>query len=274
MISGSIVLYKTEIPMVSEVIHSFFRGDSQDRKLFLIDNSPTDELHSLDQLYPGKIEYIFMNRNAGYGASHNVGIKKSIDGGFQYHVVLNPDLSFDGNTLPGLVNFMDVNENVGLCMPDIWDYYDNRRRFGIKLLPTPMNVFVRGFLPKSSFTSRLDEKYMLKKADYSKVIDAPFLSGCFMFFRNSVFKEIGFFDENIFMYFEDTDISRRVYRKFRTCYVPFVRAKHVAEKATYKSRKMFWITVKSAIYYFNKYGWLFDRERAKINKKVLSQIGY
>lgn len=258
--------------MVSEVIHSFFRGESHNRLLFLVDNSPTNELEFLKGLYTNRIEYIFCNANHGYGKGHNIAIRKSIEKGFKYHVVLNPDLSFNENTLPGLEKFMNENLHVGVCSPDIFDYYDGTRKRALKLLPTPINAFCRGFFHNSKIIKSMDERYTLSFADYTQVIESPYLSGCFMFFRNECFSEIGMFDENIFMYYEDADISRRMFRKYSVCCVPYVTAKHVAEKATHKSKKMFWITVKSAIYYFNKYGWLFDKERRQFNDKVLQTI--
>ena len=271
MTSGSIVLYKTDIPMVSEVIHSFFRGKSLGRKMFLVDNSPTDELSILKDLYPEQMEYIFCNANLGYGKAHNIAIRKSMEQEFKYHVVLNPDLSFDEDTITELEKFMDENEDVGQCMPDIRNMDDNSRRNCCKLLPTPANGIFRRFLGNTSLARKLDEKYLLKSADYSRVLDIPYLSGCFMFFRNSALKEIGLFDEKIFMYFEDTDISRRMFTMKRACYVPYTQVKHVAERATYKSFKMLLITIKSAIYYFNKYGWFFDKERSSINSSVLKE---
>lgn len=272
MTSGSIVLYKTDIPMVSEVIHSFFRGESSKRKLYLVDNSPTDELSLLADLYKSQIEYIFANANLGYGKAHNIAIRKSMEEGFRYHVVLNPDLSFGDDTITGLEKFMDENDDVGLCMPDIRNMDDNSRRNCCKLLPTPFNGIFRRFLGNTSWAKKMDEKYTLKKADYAKVMDVPCLSGCFMFFRNDCLREIGLFDENFFMYYEDYDISRRVYVASRACYVPFVTAKHVAERASYKSKRMLWIIIKSAFYYFNKYGWLFDSERKRVNQTVLQRI--
>ena len=272
MTSASIVLYKTDIPMVSEVIHSFFRGKSSGRKLYLVDNSPTNELSSLADLYKGQIEYIFANANLGYGKAHNIAIRKSIEGGYKYHVVLNPDLSFGDDTITGLEKFMDENSDAGLCSPDILDYYDGTRKRALKLLPTPLNAFCRAFFFGSKFYKKIDDEYTLKFADYTKVLESPYLSGCFMFFRNESLRKTGLFDENIFMYYEDTDISRRMYRNYRVCCVPYVSSKHIAEKATHKSKKMFWITVKSAIYYFNKYGWFIDAERKKLNKEVLNKI--
>ena len=272
MTSGSIVLYKTDIPMVSEVIHSFFRGESSNRKLFLVDNSPSNELSLLADLYKGQIEYIFANANLGYGKGHNIAIRKSMDEGFMYHVVLNPDLSFDETVISGLEAFMNKNEDVGLCMPDIRNMDDNSRRYCCKLLPTPGNGIFRRFFGNTKAAKEMDDRYLLVNADYSKVLDIPYLSGCFMFFRISALREVGLFDENIFMYSEDTDISRRMYKKSRACYVPFVSVKHIADRATYKSKKMLWITIKSAIYYFNKYGWFFDRERKRINNSVLKNV--
>lgn len=272
MTSGSIVLYKSDIPMVSEVIHSFFRGDlDKERKLFLVDNSPTDELIKLKELYPEQTEYIFCKANLGYGAAHNIAIKKSIKMGYKYHVVLNPDLSFGSDTIVELERFMDANEDVGQCMPDIRNMDDGSRRNCCKLLPTPANGIFRRFLGNTRFARNLDEKYMLKHADYSKVLDIPYLSGCFMFFRVDALQDIGLFDEKIFMYYEDTDISRRMYTKKRACYVPITQVRHLADRASYKSLKMLLITIKSAIYYFNKYGWFFDKERRLINSMVLAK---
>lgn len=270
--SGSIVLYKSEVEVISEVIHSFFRGESNGRKLYLVDNSPTDELSSLANLYKSNIEYVFANANLGYGAGHNVAIRKSMEEGFEYHVVLNPDLSFEAETIPALEKFMDENKDVGVCSPDIMDYYDDSRKRALKLLPTPLNAFLRAFFHNSNLFSNMDEQYTLAFADYSKILESPYLSGCFMFFRHKALKEIGLFDENIFMYYEDADISRRMFRKYRVCCLPNVKAKHIADKATHKSRKMFWITVRSGVYYFNKYGWVFDSERRNMNAKTLKEI--
>lgn len=258
--------------MVSEVIHSFFRGESEGRKLYLVDNSPTDELSSLAELYKGQIEYIFANANLGYGKAHNIAIRKSMEEGFKYHVVLNPDLSFGEDVISGLEEFMEDNNSVGLCMPDIRNMDSNTRRYCSRLLPSPRNSFFRFFASNSGKTKKLDEEYQLRFADYSQVMDIPYLSGCFMFFRNTALKEIGLFDENLFMYYEDTDISRRMYVAKRSCYVPYVQVRHIADRATYKSRKMLWITIKSAIYYFNKYGWFFDSERKRINREVLEKL--
>ena len=89
-----------------------------------------------------------------------------------------------------------------------------------------------------------------------------------MFLRKSVIQELGVFDEGIFMYGEDTDLSRRIYVKYRNIFYPNVIVFHEFAKGSHKSFRLFWIHVKAAVYYFNKWGWFVDKERKSINDKV------
>ncbi len=77
IISGSIVLYKTDRG-IRQSIESFL-NTSLPVKLFLIDNSPTQLLKEglKDILQDERVEYIFNNRNLGYGAGHNIALKKA-----------------------------------------------------------------------------------------------------------------------------------------------------------------------------------------------------
>lgn len=99
-------------------------------------------------------------------------------------------------------------------------------------------------------------------------MDVPYLSGCFMFLRREVIREIGVFDEGIFMYGEDTDLNRRIFQHYRTVYFPEITIIHDFEKGSHKNLRLFWIHVKAAVYYLNKWGWFFDKERRKINQAI------
>jgi GT2 family glycosyltransferase len=81
-----------------------------------------------------------------------------------------------------------------------------------------------------------------------------------------------FFDERFFMYCEDIDFIRRLHRIGKTLYLPDVSIIHNHAKASYKSKKMLWEHVKSAVRYFNKWGWFFDAERKRMNNQVLNEI--
>lgn len=265
-ISGAIVAYNNPPFLLTKVIDSFLTT-SLSVHLYIIDNSPTDELRNISN--DPRVEYVFMNSNNGFGAGHNVILRNASKMG-KYHLVLNPDISFEKGTLEKLYDYMESNLNVGNVMPKII-YPNGELQYLCKLLPTPMDWIIRMFLPIKSIRNKIDYNLEMRFADYEKEMNIPYLSGCFMFLRKSVIEEIGVFDEGIFMYGEDTDLNRRIYRKYKTMYYPKAIVTHNFEKGSHKKLRLLWIHIKAAIYYLNKWGWLFDKERSIINVTVKQQ---
>lgn len=270
-INISVVLYENKYDQLEKLIRSI-TSDNIDFKLYLIDNSQTDKLKSLKSL-DNRIEYIFNNANLGFGKAHNIALRKSIEHNVPYHLVLNPDVYFDKGVLEELYNFMEKNPDVGLVMPKVL-YPNGEIQYLCKLLPTPFDLFGRRFLnfpPFKKYIEKRNEIYELRFTGYDKIMEVPFLSGCFMFIRTRVLEKVGLFDENFFMYLEDTDLSRRIHKVSKTVYYPHVHIYHEYGKGSYKSLRLLKYHIKSAIYYFNKYGWFFDKERKEINKKILEK---
>jgi GT2 family glycosyltransferase len=107
---------------------------------------------------------------------------------------------------------------------------------------------------------------------YDKVMDVPALSGCFMLMRVETVMRVGPFDERFFLYFEDVDLSRRVGHVARTVFVPSVSIVHDYAKGSYRSWRLLWHHSVSAVRYFNKWGWLHDPERERINALALRAL--
>jgi GT2 family glycosyltransferase len=273
-INVSIVLFKNDQDLVKKAIYSCVNSVLINR-IYLIDNSPTDILSCLASL-DSRIEYIFKNANLGFGKAHNIALKRSIEENIPYHLVLNPDVYFEKGVLEELYNFMESNKDVGLVMPKVL-YPDGNIQYLCKLLPTPLDLFGRRFLnsgPFKKIVEKRNEVYELRFTGYDKIMEVPYLSGCFMFIRIEVLKKVGLFDERFFMYLEDTDLSRRIHRVSKTVYYPYVHIYHEYGKGSYKSLKLLYYHIKSAIKYFNKYGWFFDKEREEINRKILEKLGW
>lgn len=267
-ITGSLVTYHNNFEDLQNVFDSFLNTDL-DIRLFISDNSSNKSIEKL--CIDSRVEYIFNNSNKGFGTAHNVGIKKAEELNSTYHFIINPDVYFDKGTLENMVDFMEKNKDIGLLMPKIL-YPNGDIQYVCKLLPTPFNFFARSLLPNWKWVQRINDRFEMKFTEYDKVMEVPYISGCFMCFRTPVLKDIGYFDENIFLHLEDTDISRRTHKKYRTVMLPSAIVYHKWEKATYKSKKIRNATIKSAIYYFNKYGWFFDKERRKINDFIIKNF--
>ena len=270
-LSASIVLYNTKIDELKRVIDSYFAYTGE-KQLFLVDNSPTDSLKEIVKIYPNNdIYYIFNNENMGYGKAHNIAIKKSIEQGLSYHIILNPDIIIEKGSLEKLTEYMEQHPEVGNIMPKII-YPNGELQYLCKLLPSPIDLIFRRFIPIKRWKDAINERYELRSFGYDKIKNIPNLSGCFMFLRTEALKKVGLFDENIFMYLEDIDLNRRIHSKYKTIYYPDAIVIHEHQKESYKNRRLLKAHIQSAIYYFNKYGWLFDKERTTINKNVLKDL--
>lgn len=268
-ISASIVMYHNKKEQLKKTIKSFLNINLK-VKLYLVDNSSNNDLKELAYI-DTRIEYIFNNENLGYGSAHNIAMRKSIKDDALYHVVLNPDIYFEAGVLEKLFDYMQKKSEIGNVLPQVL-YPDGEVQHLCKLLPTPTDLILRRFIPSKSWKEKRNDLYELRFSGYDKVMNVPSLSGCFMFMRVSALKEVGLFDENIFMYLEDVDLNRRLHVKYKTIFFPEVSIVHEYAKESYKSKKLLMFHIQSAIYYFGKWGWFFDKQRDEINQKCLSNL--
>ena len=271
-INVSIVLYKNPPEVIESAVSSCLNSELIYR-LYLLDNSPTDELSYLAKL-DERVVYVFNNANMGFGKAHNIALRKSLEEDIPYHLVLNPDVYFEKGVLEELYHFMEKNKDVGLVMPKVL-YPDGSLQYVCKLLPTPLDLIGRRFLNLGPFKKLVEKRnyiYELRFTGYDKLMEVPNLCGCFMFLRTKVLRETGLFDERFFLYLEDIDLSRRIHRIARTVYYPYVHIYHIYTRGSYKSFRLLIYHMVNAIRYFNKWGWFFDRERDRINRKVLETL--
>jgi GT2 family glycosyltransferase len=268
LISASIVLYNSNITQLKTVIQSY--APDKNRLLYLIDNSSNDRFRFLEKQF-SNTRYIH-SENVGYGAAHNIALQEALDAGSNFHLILNPDIQFISDIIPVLLSYMQNNEDVSYILPKVI-YPDGTCQYLCKLLPTPLNLIFRRFMPKTGLFKKADDRYILRNSGYNKILNPPCLSGCFMFLRMSIIRKYKlFFDERFFMYCEDVDFIRRLHRVGKTIYLPDVSIIHDHAKESYKSKRMLWEHIKSAIKYFNKWGWVFDAERKRMNKQILHEI--
>ncbi len=270
----SIVLYNPQESQVIRAVDSILNTNLK-IKLYLIDNSPQRNILKLP-VVDSRVEYIFVGKNLGYGRANNIAIRESIESKTPFHLVMNPDVYFKGDILEKIYTYMSQHKEVGLLMPKVL-YPNGNLQYLCKLLPTPLDLFGRRFLnfgPFKRFLEKRNKIYELRFTGYNEIMEVPYLSGCFMFIKVDVLKKIGLFDERFFMYMEDVDLSRRIYRVAKNIYFPHVYIYHEYGKGSYKDLKLLYHHINSAIKYFNKWGWFNDPERERINKEVLEKLGY
>lgn len=281
MITASIVTYNDHLLDIEAILRSIIA--SPIRKVWIIDHS--DEVTTLreelqqymqrdkdlkEHISRGfQIEYLH-EENTGYGRGNNRAIRLAMEEDSHYHLVVNPDVWFASDVIPTIWKYMEENPDVGQIMPKVL-FLDGKIQPLAKLLATPMDLICRILLPEWMIKQR-NNKYELLHSGYDKIMNAPCLSGCFMFFRVSTLKEVGLFDERFFMYGEDFDLTRRIHRHYKTLFFPMVNVYHKFSRGSYHSLRLFMVHMASMVKYFNKWGWIYDAERRKFNRQILKDI--
>lgn len=271
IISASIVLFNNDLKSLDNLLKSLTHKVNNIFIIYLIDNSPTDILSQMSLFDYMNVKYIHNCKNLGFGSGHNIALEKAIEINSKFHFIINPDIILSENVITRMVNYIEQNENVGMMMPQILNL-DGSIQHLPKLLPSPLSILLRKIKHPVKLYSKFISKYELRFVPNDVSYNAPVLSGCFTLLNLNVIQEVGMYDDRFFMYFEDWDLSRRIHTKYQTIYFPKVSVYHGYESGANKSGRLFKVFIKSAIRYFNKWGWFFDFERKKINDNTLMQF--
>lgn len=247
-ISLSIVTYNNE-DIIEKTINSIVShlDGKVNYVLYIIDNNSNDNTVNKISKCSGSIVLIKNNKNIGFGAAHNV-ILDRIDS--KYHIVVNPDITIANDIIIDMYEYMEEHPDIGLLTPLV-KFPDGRIQYLCKRNPTILDLFIRLVFP-NSFKKRQDY-FTMKETGYNKPFEVEYATGCFMFFRSSVFKQINGFDEHFFLYLEDADITRRVNKISKTVFFPYNYVVHEWQRGAHKNLKLMWINLKSAAWYFWKW---------------------
>ena len=153
-------------------------------KILVIENSQNKKLKDkLENKYQNVKVYL-PNENRGNGAGINEGLKLTKS---KYIFYLDVDTNLNDNTIK-----------------ELYDHAEQIKNFSI-LAPT-----INNFKYKDSF-------FIEKKENYSSM---SFVTGCALFFNAEVIKkEIGYFDEKIFLYYEENDMYKRCLKANKPIYL-------------------------------------------------------
>lgn len=206
----SVVIVNYRVPEYAcRALQSLREAENHDQtEVIVVDNASGDRSReTISREFPNA-KWIELKNNIGFGKACNVGARHA---GGRYLLLLNPDTLLSRDTLRVCTEFMEQHPRVGVLGPGIINPDGSLQKSCRRGFPTPFNAFshVMG-LDRLFPRNRVFGKYNLTYMDADKASRVDAISGSFMFFRASTFKEIGGFDESFFMYGEDLDICARV----------------------------------------------------------------
>ena len=200
-------------------------------EIIVVDNASTDATVSMVKTQFPSVILIENKNNLGYGSANNQAIKISKR---EYILILNPDTIIFNDSIQRLVEFLDQNPKVGAVGPKIVNPDGSIQFECARNFPTPITEFyVLTTLYKRFPKSKIFGKYLMSYWNHNDQREVELLAGACFLIRRKVFDEVGLFDENFFMYTEETDLFYRIKQKgWKVYYFPSAKIEHLWGKST------------------------------------------
>lgn len=239
--------------LIFDCLKSIFDNNDLGDKLevIVIDNNSSDFNRmstKILEMYNESVICINSQNNGGYGFGNNIGMKISTA---PISIVMNPDVRIINTNLASLVKPFN-DSDLGM--------------YGVRFIDGSLPFYLKPGC--GNFIIELLWKYFSKILRYRP--DTMFLSGSFLAFRKDVFFTAGQFDENIFMYHEEADITNRVIAcGYKVKLMSDISVLHLAHGRTF-NKFLEQERIKSELYYLKKYN--LDYERVLKSQKQILKI--
>lgn len=225
-VTVSIVNWNTRDEL-RECLQSVFDQDgSVSFEVIVVDNGSSDgSVEMIRSEFADRVILISNSANLGFGAAHNMAIRRSTG---RYVFCVNPDCLFlEADVLRGMVEYMDANPSIGMLGPRVLNP-DGTLQFSARRFP-PMiaGLFRHTILGKLFPKNRFVRNYLMTDYSHDDIMDTDWLSGSALMARQETYEQIGTFDERFFMYCEDVDWCKRAHDGgWRVVYYPRVSVSH------------------------------------------------
>ena len=246
-------------------IKSLYRfNDNQEFNIYVWDNNSKDDVKKIKTLFPNIKLYI---------SSVNIGFSRGINrllqyGASPYCIIINPDTIVTEGFLRKSIEFLNQYPDVGLFGPKVMDF-DGTVQGSARKFPTPLTSFfgrnspLTKLFPNNPITAK---NILTLNIDFTQAFEVDWVSGACMIVRREVMRLVHGFDERFFLYWEDTDLCRRIKEAgWKVMYNPAIDIIHYVGKSS-GTRPVF------ATYQFHKSCYLLYSKYVKGPLSLLSCI--
>ena len=172
-----------------------------DFEVILIDDaSPNDSIAQLQNKLPPNTVFLPQERNVGFAAANNIGMRRALDDGCDFALLLNNDTEVTDDTLHYLCETLDGDRSIGAVCPKI------------RFFAPPQHIQFAGYTPLTRITLRNALIGFGEPDDgrYDTPHDTPYAHGAAMMVRRETLEKAGPMPEVYFLYYEELDWSVRI----------------------------------------------------------------
>lgn len=177
-----------------------------DAEIILVDNASWDGTPELVRDSYPEVTLIQSKENLGFTKGNNLGIRRTSG---KYLCLINPDVRVLDGCIEKMCGYMENNPQVGLLGPRMLNANGQSDRSYMGA-PTLWNLFCRALALDALFPStKFFGGFLMHYFDRNQVAEVDILNGWFWMARSEAVKKVGLLDENLFMYADDLDWSKR-----------------------------------------------------------------
>jgi N-acetylglucosaminyl-diphospho-decaprenol L-rhamnosyltransferase len=171
------------------------------------------------------IHYLQSGENLGYGRAINRAVAATDS---KYICVTNTDVTLNREALISLWNFMEQHSDAGLCAPRI--FYEDGRDQGMVFHASLFSQYAEWYAKRWARSAKR------KIATAAEPVKVEGVMGAFFLIRRSVVSAQKLFDEDFFLFYEDTALSHSLWNRGVSCFVvPDATIIHIGGKSGSKS---------------------------------------
>jgi GT2 family glycosyltransferase len=174
--------------------------------------------------------------NGGFAYGCNIGIEAACSTVTpSYICLLNPDAQVRPGAIKALAQFLETHVEAGIAGPSFETVEGDDWKTAFRF-PTLLGELEQGL--QLSLASQLLRRWQVARQMGAHHETVDWISGAAMMIRPRVFAAVGGFDENYFLFYEETDLCRRARQSgFTTWYVPESRVMHIGGVSTHLGRR-------------------------------------
>lgn len=175
-------------------------------EVFVVDNASKDGSALMVASKFTEVNLIASNENLGFAKANNLALEQAQG---KYVLFLNPDTELTENSFKVILDLMEQDEKIALSTCQLI-YPDGTLQKNIKNNPNLCDQILILLKLHHFFQTKCLNRYLAKNFIYEKEQEAKQIMGAFMFARTKVIKEIGGFDTDYFIWWEDLDLCKRI----------------------------------------------------------------
>lgn len=187
-------------------------------RIVVVDNlsATIGAFEKLKELEDGKVTVIQTQKNGGYDYGNNFGVKylQSQNEEYDYIIISNPDIEITEEAIKHCLDVIDKDEKIAVIAPRMF----NKEERPIRRSCWKMRTFWMDVVHSTRILELLFYK-ILKSGEYNEkdyqneILEVEAISGAFFIIRSNVLKEIDYLDENVFLFYEEDILAKKLAEK-------------------------------------------------------------